>query len=188
MCASGSSTPSTARRNQRSTQHRREYIFEPLDVASPTIFVCARVIIATWGAESRLRRLTVAGGSTNSIFCLETAMIKELAEIDIRPGDEPAFEKAAIQARDLFLGSKGCIAFRAASLDGAAEPLSAVRRMGNDRGSYGRVPQQRGVPDPGGGCAVPSSSVPRGSSILTIIVEGRSDDGEDKIAGAATAR
>jgi quinol monooxygenase YgiN len=39
-------------------------------------------------------------------------MIKELAEIDIRPGDERAFEEAAIQARDLFLGSKGCIAFR----------------------------------------------------------------------------
>ena len=32
-------------------------------------------------------------------------MIKELAEIDIRPGEEPAFEQAAIQARDLFLGT-----------------------------------------------------------------------------------
>jgi quinol monooxygenase YgiN len=39
-------------------------------------------------------------------------MIKELAEIDIKPGDEPAFEAAAQQAKDLFLGSKGCLAFR----------------------------------------------------------------------------
>ena len=39
-------------------------------------------------------------------------MIKELAEIDIRPGSEQAFEDAAVQAMDLFLGSKGCIAFR----------------------------------------------------------------------------
>jgi len=39
-------------------------------------------------------------------------MIKELAEIDIRPGLETAFEEAAAVARDLFLGSKGCIAFR----------------------------------------------------------------------------
>jgi len=43
---------------------------------------------------------------------LEAAMIKELAEIDIRAGCELAFEKAAVEARDLFLGSKGCIAFR----------------------------------------------------------------------------
>jgi quinol monooxygenase YgiN len=39
-------------------------------------------------------------------------MIKELAEIDIKPGCEDAFEAAALRARDLFLGSKGCIAFR----------------------------------------------------------------------------
>lgn len=39
-------------------------------------------------------------------------MIKELAEIDIKPGCEQAFEKAAAEALDLFLGSKGCIAFR----------------------------------------------------------------------------
>lgn len=39
-------------------------------------------------------------------------MIKELAEIDIKPGSEAAFEAAATIARDLFLGSKGCIAFR----------------------------------------------------------------------------
>ncbi len=39
-------------------------------------------------------------------------MIKELAEIDIRPGDEQAFEAAATIARDLFLRSKGCHAFR----------------------------------------------------------------------------
>jgi quinol monooxygenase YgiN len=39
-------------------------------------------------------------------------MIKELAEIDIKPGCEQAFEEAADEALDLFLGSKGCIAFR----------------------------------------------------------------------------
>ena len=39
-------------------------------------------------------------------------MIKELAEIDIRPGCEEDFEAAALEARDLFLGSKGCLAFR----------------------------------------------------------------------------
>lgn len=39
-------------------------------------------------------------------------MIKELAEIDIKPGCEAAFEAAASVAKDLFLGSKGCIAFR----------------------------------------------------------------------------
>lgn len=39
-------------------------------------------------------------------------MIKELAEIDIRPGDEAAFEAAAAIARGLFLGSQGCHAFR----------------------------------------------------------------------------
>ena len=39
-------------------------------------------------------------------------MIKELAEIDIRPGDEQAFELAAAKAKELFLGSRGCIAFR----------------------------------------------------------------------------
>jgi quinol monooxygenase YgiN len=43
---------------------------------------------------------------------LETAMIKELAEIDIKPGEERAFEEAAVGARDLFLGSKGCLTFR----------------------------------------------------------------------------
>ena len=43
---------------------------------------------------------------------LGTGMIKELAEIDIKPGCEQAFEEAALEARDLFLGSKGCIAFR----------------------------------------------------------------------------
>jgi len=39
-------------------------------------------------------------------------MIKELAEIDIRPGCEQAFEEAAAIAKNLFLMSKGCIAFR----------------------------------------------------------------------------
>ncbi|KKC24813.1 antibiotic biosynthesis monooxygenase family protein [Sphingomonas sp. SRS2] len=39
-------------------------------------------------------------------------MIKELAEIDIKPGHEQAFEEAAALAKDLFLASKGCIAFR----------------------------------------------------------------------------
>lgn len=39
-------------------------------------------------------------------------MIKELAEIDIKPGCEQAFEQAATRARDLFLASPGCIAFR----------------------------------------------------------------------------
>ncbi|RYD87521.1 MAG: antibiotic biosynthesis monooxygenase [Sphingomonadales bacterium] len=39
-------------------------------------------------------------------------MIKELAEIDIRPGSELAFEEAAVTARRLFLSSKGCLAFR----------------------------------------------------------------------------
>lgn len=39
-------------------------------------------------------------------------MIRELAEIDIKPGSEEAFEIAALRARDLFLGSKGCLAFR----------------------------------------------------------------------------
>ncbi len=39
-------------------------------------------------------------------------MIKELAEIDIRPGDEQAFEVAAIEAKRLFLAAKGCLAFR----------------------------------------------------------------------------
>jgi quinol monooxygenase YgiN len=39
-------------------------------------------------------------------------MIKELAEIDIKPGSEQAFEQAALIAKDLFLRSKGCIAFR----------------------------------------------------------------------------
>ena len=39
-------------------------------------------------------------------------MIKELAQIDIKPGHEAAFEEAALEARELFLGSKGCLAFR----------------------------------------------------------------------------
>lgn len=39
-------------------------------------------------------------------------MIRELAEIDIKPGHEQAFETAAVLARDLFLASKGCLAFR----------------------------------------------------------------------------
>ena len=39
-------------------------------------------------------------------------MIKELAEIDIMPGFEQAFEEAAVEAKKLFLGSKGCLAFR----------------------------------------------------------------------------
>lgn len=39
-------------------------------------------------------------------------MIKELAEIDIKPGHEDVFEAAAAQARNLFLASKGCLAFR----------------------------------------------------------------------------
>ncbi|TZG29115.1 antibiotic biosynthesis monooxygenase family protein [Sphingomonas montanisoli] len=39
-------------------------------------------------------------------------MIKELAEIDIKPGHEQAFEDAARQAMRLFLGSQGCLAFR----------------------------------------------------------------------------
>ena len=39
-------------------------------------------------------------------------MIKELAEIDIKPGHESAFEEAALEARRLFLESKGCLAFR----------------------------------------------------------------------------
>lgn len=39
-------------------------------------------------------------------------MIKELAEIDIRPGCEQAFEESADLAKNLFLGAKGCIAFR----------------------------------------------------------------------------
>jgi quinol monooxygenase YgiN len=39
-------------------------------------------------------------------------MIKELAEIDIKPGHEEAFETAARTAMKLFLGSKGCHAFR----------------------------------------------------------------------------
>lgn len=39
-------------------------------------------------------------------------MIKELCELDIKPGQEQAFETAAQQAMALFLGSKGCRAFR----------------------------------------------------------------------------
>ena len=39
-------------------------------------------------------------------------MIRELAEIDIKPGHEQAFEEAAVLARDLFLASQGCLAFR----------------------------------------------------------------------------
>ncbi|MGC6328693.1 antibiotic biosynthesis monooxygenase family protein [Rhizorhabdus sp. FW153] len=39
-------------------------------------------------------------------------MIKELAEIDIKPGQERDFEAAAAVAKDLFLASKGCLAFR----------------------------------------------------------------------------
>ncbi|WP_340313890.1 antibiotic biosynthesis monooxygenase family protein [Rhizorhabdus argentea] len=39
-------------------------------------------------------------------------MIKELAEIDIKPGHEGPFEAAMAQARSLFLASKGCLAFR----------------------------------------------------------------------------
>ena len=39
-------------------------------------------------------------------------MIKELAEIDIKPGCEQAFEEAALEAKKLFLASKGCLAFR----------------------------------------------------------------------------
>lgn len=39
-------------------------------------------------------------------------MIKELAELDIKPGQEQAFEDAARQAMKLFLSSKGCHAFR----------------------------------------------------------------------------
>jgi len=39
-------------------------------------------------------------------------MIKELAELDIKPGEELLFEAAAREAMKLFLASKGCQAFR----------------------------------------------------------------------------
>jgi len=39
-------------------------------------------------------------------------MIKEIAEIDIKPGHELAFEAVAQEAMQYFLGSKGCHAFR----------------------------------------------------------------------------
>lgn len=39
-------------------------------------------------------------------------MIKELCELDIKPGQEEAFEDAARQAMKLFLDSRGCHAFR----------------------------------------------------------------------------
>jgi quinol monooxygenase YgiN len=39
-------------------------------------------------------------------------MIKELAEIDIKPGQELEFEAAAREAMKLFLASKGCRAYR----------------------------------------------------------------------------
>jgi len=38
-------------------------------------------------------------------------MIKELAEIDIKPGHEDEFEAAASRAAQLFLASKGCHSF-----------------------------------------------------------------------------
>ena len=114
-------------------------------------------------------------------------MIKELAEIDIRPGDEPAFEKAAIQARDLFLGSKGCIAFR---LHRSMEQPSRYRlfvewetiedHMVEFRNSEAFVAWRR--------LCGPFFLTPPRVEHLTIIVEGRSDDGEDRIAEAGAAR
>lgn len=38
-------------------------------------------------------------------------MVTELAEIDIKPGQEPQFEAAVSQAVNLFLRSKGCRSF-----------------------------------------------------------------------------
>lgn len=41
-------------------------------------------------------------------------MILELAEIDVLPGKEAAFEEAVKQATPLFLGSSGCIGMKVA--------------------------------------------------------------------------
>jgi heme-degrading monooxygenase HmoA len=39
-------------------------------------------------------------------------MIREFAEIDVKPGQEAEFETKVAEAMPLFLGSKGCQSFR----------------------------------------------------------------------------
>ena len=112
-------------------------------------------------------------------------MIKELAEIDIKAGHEAAFEVAALEARALFLGSKGCIAFR---LHRSMEQPSRYRlfvewetledHMIEFRNSDAFLDWRRI-------CGPHFQSPPRVEH-LTIIVEGRSEDIEAR-AGAFVA-
>lgn len=110
-------------------------------------------------------------------------MIKELAEIDIRPGCEEAFEAAAHRARDLFLASKGCIAFR---LHRSLEQPSRYRmfvewetiedHMIEFRNSEAFLEWRKL-------CGPFFQSPPRVEH-LVIIVEGRSDDAEAEVMAA----
>jgi Uncharacterized conserved protein len=102
-------------------------------------------------------------------------MIKELAEIDIKAGCEQAFEEAAIEARRLFLSSKGCIAFR---LHRSVEQPSRYRlfvewetmedHMVEFRNSDAFLAWRR--------LCGPYFQSPPKVEHLTIIVEGRSED------------
>lgn len=102
-------------------------------------------------------------------------MIKELAEIDIKPGLEPAFEEAAVAARDLFLGSKGCIAFR---LHRSMEQPSRYRLFVEWETIEDHMIEFRNSPafvEWRKLCGPYFQSPPRVEH-LAIIVEGRSDD------------
>jgi len=113
-------------------------------------------------------------------------MIKELAEIDIKPGSEQAFEEAAIEARRLYLGSKGCIAFR---LHRSMEQPSRYRlfvewetiedHMVEFRNSEAFLLWRR--------LCSPYFLNPPRVEHLTIIVEGRSDEVEQGEASGALA-
>jgi len=114
-------------------------------------------------------------------------MIRELAEIDIRPGDEEAFENAALHARDLFLGSKGCLAFR---LHRSMEQPSRYRlfvewetiedHMIEFRNSQAFLDWRK--------LCGPFFLAPPRVEHLAIVVEGRNDDEKTPVQIAAAGR
>lgn len=114
-------------------------------------------------------------------------MIKELAEIDIKPGQEAAFEEAALEARRLFLSSKGCLAFR---LHRSMEQPSRYRlfvewetledHMIEFRNSDAFL-EWRSI------CGPHFQSPPRVEH-LTIVVEGRNETSEERAEIFAIAR
>jgi quinol monooxygenase YgiN len=105
-------------------------------------------------------------------------MIKEIAEIDIKPGHELAFEAAAREAMQYFLEAKGCHAFR---LHRSMEQPSRYRmfvewntiedHMVEFRNSDAFLEWRK--------LAAPHFLSPPRVEHLLIVVEGRSDDFAD---------